>query len=142
MVPSYKINGSDLHVVYFRYNEFGANIKEESHLLNLNDPETFVKFKITRLINQFDRPELLSIDINQIDIKRNENKFEIFIPVQVENYIENIKVNIRFYYDEDDRYFYNDAFFYKQIYHNLMVNIDDYNNKIENINKNYDYKLM
>ncbi|MBM6202861.1 hypothetical protein H6K86_12070 [Staphylococcus epidermidis] len=93
----------------------------------------FVKYKLTQLVKVFEESEIINIDINQITIKRDDTKFDIQLPIQIENYYEKLNININFRIEESDKEFYNDVFFYKQIIFNIIVNVDEYNEKIKNI---------
>ncbi|MGC9650931.1 hypothetical protein ACO2FA_13155 [Staphylococcus warneri] len=133
MIAFYNIENNKLCITYKRYDCFGASMVEDYIELDINNPEVFVKYKLTQLVKEFEQPEIINIDINKIIIKRDGSKFDIQLPIQIENYVEELNINITFNYEESDTDFYNDVFFYKQIIFNLIVNIDEYNEKIKNI---------
>lgn len=86
MIPFYNIEDNKLCITYKRYDCFGVSMVEDYEELNINNLKVFVKYKLTQLVKVFEEPEIINIDINPITIKRDESKFDIQLPIRIENY--------------------------------------------------------
>ena len=128
------------------------NINNASNIINLNDnnleeigknyikSNTFIKnndeeLKINKLINKKE-----DFDKNNI---YDENSINLIKKILIEQFPENYKTNLKFFYQEKNKYKFGDKIFYAYIKDNDVIlneEINDNNNNKDNLTLNDFYK--
>ena len=100
----------------YRQSAMGTAVFEEERQFDLTNPENFVKYQITRLVEQNRNDGDLSISMDDINFKTNNNDKVMIINLHFEHYkydLSNDLVSIGVNINSDT--FYNDKSFYEAL---------------------------
>jgi hypothetical protein len=120
MAYAYKVNDDVLQIIEYRIDAMGSIEYVDFDELDLNKPEVYFKYKVICMVgllneNLSDKNIHLQTDYYSIDVKQDENNYQISFTVFLNKmYIENKNITLHVT-NEGGKPFYNNVQFYKDM---------------------------